>query len=109
MLVYCRDTFVQMFEQGLNEPQADQDDEDAKEARYRQKEKLFGNISFIAELYIKYLLPEKVIFQILSSLLGSEQVPTDDTLEAGLHFVTKIGPHLEERITKKEKASADLK
>ena len=49
------------------------------------------------------------IFQILSSLLGSEQVPTDDTLEAGLHFVTKIGPHLEERITKKEKASADLK
>jgi hypothetical protein len=51
-------------------------------------------------------LPEKVIFQILGSLLGQDQqVPTDSTLEAALNFIVKVGHALEERIAKKESSA----
>lgn len=61
MLNYCRETFVQMFNKD-NEIEGEKDTAEAAEARFKQKEKLFGNINFIGELFKHWLLPEKVIF-----------------------------------------------
>ena len=60
MLYYCRDTFVQMFNKENEETPANEGD--SAEARFKQKERLFGNINFIGELFKQWLLPEKVIF-----------------------------------------------
>lgn len=77
MLSYCNVEFTKIFEEKEALPTeeskkdlTDKDEmkrqqialEDEKERQFKQKEKLFGNINFIALLYIEYLLPEKIAF-----------------------------------------------
>lgn len=62
------------------------------EEKFKHKEKLFGNIHFIGELYKMHLIPERIVFQILQSLLAlDDQKASDETLEAGLDFINKVG------------------
>jgi len=69
--------------------------EQDEETRLKHRERLFGNIDFIGELYRQHLLHDRIIFQIFGSLLGlHEQVPTEDTVEAALNLVNKIGADL---------------
>jgi translation initiation factor 4G len=98
LLNFCRESFYKMFQ--LQDDCKLKDDE---ESRLKHKEKLFGNIDFIGELYRQYLLPERIIFQIFSSLLGLDtQEPNEDTLEAALNLVSKVGPELEVRVKGKK-------
>lgn len=78
------------------------------------KEKLFGNIYFIGELYKEYLLPEKIIMLVQMSLLGEDgSQMSHNTLEAGLMFINKIGMVFDERtnlaIKEKKKVAASSK
>jgi hypothetical protein len=69
--------------------------------KFKLKEKLFGNIDFIGELYKENLLPEKVVMMVQMSLLGADVKPdkmTEESLEAGLNFITKIGSIFDERV-----------
>ena len=118
MLSYCNVEFTKIFEEKEALPTeeskkdlTDKDEmkrqqialEDEKERQFKQKEKLFGNINFIALLYIEYLLPEKIAFQILFDLLRDKEPATNDKLEAALNFMNTIGPALEERIITQKK------
>ena len=118
MLSYCNVEFTKIFEEKEAIPTeeskkdlTDKDEikrqqialEDEKERQFKQKEKLFGNINFIALLYIEYLLPEKIAFQILFDLLRDKEPATNDKLEAALNFMNTIGPALEERIITQKK------
>lgn len=69
--------------------------ESDEETRLKLKERLFGNIDFIGELYRQHLLTDRIIFQIFYSLLGlDDQNPTEDTVEAALNLVNKVGSEL---------------
>lgn len=59
LLTFCRESFYKMFQM-----QDDLKNKDDVEERLKHKERLFGNIDFIGELYRQYLLPERIIFQI---------------------------------------------
>lgn len=78
--------------------------------KFKLKEKLFGNIDFIGELYKENLLPEKVILMVQMSLLGADVKPdkmTEESLEAGLNFIIKIGSIFDERAGKKAASQAN--
>ena len=84
--------------------------EDDKESRLRHKERLFGNIDFVGELYRQNLLTEMIIFQCFSSLLGlDETIPNEDTLEASLNLIYKVGDELQKRISSGKKAESAKK
>lgn len=51
------------------------DDFDSKE---KLKEKLFGNIYFIGELYKEFLLPEKIVVMVQMNLLGLDDNQNDN-------------------------------
>jgi len=67
------------------------------------KEKLFGNIYFIGELYKEFLLPEKIVVMVQMNLLGLDENQKDNkqlshhTLDAGLMFINKVGLVFDER------------
>jgi len=94
MLMYCRESFLEVFK--MKEVMKQEQDD---ETRLKHKERLFGNIDFIGELYRNYLLPERIIFQIFGNLLGlDEQNPNEETLEAALNLINKVGSELQGRV-----------
>jgi len=89
LLDYCRISFSEIFEMGKKI--ADMTD---AEEKYRHKEKLFGNIDFIGALYKSFLVPESVVFSVLSSLLAMDEdskTPNEEMIEAALKFILKVG------------------
>ena len=70
------------------------------------KRHLFGNLGFVGELFKQQLVTNNVIKSIFSSLLGIEfdgSLVTDNTIEAAILLMNKIGYNWEER--SKEKAA----
>ena len=59
-------------------------------------------MDFVGELYLSNILRDKIAENILSNLLTDENKTTDDTIEAALRFINKIGKALEEKHTKQE-------
>lgn len=89
----CNTQFTQIFTMGVEISKLTDEEE-----KFKKKEKLFGNVYFIGELYKKYLLPEKVIVSCQVSLLGLENAQlSENTLEAGLMFINKVGLVFDER------------
>ena len=74
--------------------------EDFKEMSLKRQHKLFGNIEFIGELYLSHLLRADTAKSIFENLLNL-QCFADDTVEAAIKFIEKIGPTIEERIKAK--------
>ena len=63
----------------------------------KRQHKLFGNIEFIGELYLSHLLRPDTAKSIFEHLLH-EDCFMDDTVEAAIKFIEKIGLTVEERI-----------
>ena len=84
---------------------------DHKDEMQKRQIKLFGNIDFIGELYIRSLLRDATAKSIFTYLL-QEDCYQNDTVEAALKFIEKIGPSIEEKLAqdgsgKKKFSSAD--
>ena len=63
----------------------------------KRQHKLFGNIEFIGELYLSHLLRPDTAKSIFEHLLHPDCF-MDDTVEAAIKFIEKVGPTVEERI-----------
>ena len=75
--------------------------EDHRYEQEKRQHKLFGNIEFIGELYLSHLLRPDTAKSIFDNLLdpGCFQ---DDTVEAAIRFIEKIGLTIEERIKQEQ-------
>jgi len=63
----------------------------------KRQHKLFGNIEFIGELYTCFLLRGETAKSIFDHLLHPDCF-LDDTVEAAIKFIEKIGPAIEEKL-----------
>jgi len=63
----------------------------------KRQHKLFGNIEFIGELYTCFLVRGDTAKSIFEHLLHPECF-LDDTVEAAIKFIEKIGPTIEEKL-----------
>ena len=61
--------------------------------------KLFGNIEFIGELFIEHLLRGDTAKSIFEHLLHPQQF-IDDTVEAAIRFLEKVGMQIEDQLRK---------
>lgn len=64
---------------------------------------MFGNITFVSELYHKQLIYDSTMCQIINALLcigpeSSKKNINDNTLEAVIKIFTKLGWVIEDRI-----------
>ena len=62
----------------------------------KRKHKLFGNIEFVGELFKEQLLSDGIMKFIFESLLKIDSF-TDDSIEAAIKFIEKVGPTIEEK------------
>ena len=73
-------------------------EEERNEIAFKKKHKLFGNIDFVGELYKKSMLSEGILKSVFVNLLGMQSTNTgqvnDDTIEAAIKILTKLGPEL---------------
>ena len=63
----------------------------------KRQHKLFGNIEFIGELFMCHLLRADTAKSIFEHLLNPETF-MDDTVEAAIKFLEKIGMAIEEKL-----------
>lgn len=63
----------------------------------KRQHKLFGNIEFIGELFMCHILRVDTAKSIFANLISSENF-VDDTVEAAIKFIEKIGPAIEEKL-----------
>ena len=73
--------------------------DDHREVCLKRQHKLFGNIEFVGELFTVHLLRHDIAKSIFEWLLHDEQL-NDDTVEAAIRFIEKIGQAIEEVIAK---------
>ena len=105
LLDHCRDCFEEIFQQDEFEALKKKADdagkeytmEDHKENLLKRQHKLFGNIEFIGELYKCHLLRGDTAKSIFVHLLD-EDCFLDDTVEAAIKFIEKIGLSIEEKL-----------
>jgi hypothetical protein len=71
MLTYCRESFETFLQAPLvTSKQADEKEEDRLDREIKTKEKLFGNIEFVGELFKEHIVTEAIFNSVFSSLLG---------------------------------------
>ena len=111
LLDYCKDCFEDFFSseaapeeaKDAKGPAKPEGEEEAKERLLKRKHKLMGNIEFVGELHKEYLLSDSIAKSVFSTLLKPETF-SDDTIDAALRFIEKVGPGIEERILKQKNA-----
>ena len=64
--------------------------------KFKRKHRLFGNIKFIAELYKEHLLSDKILKDIFKNLLDPGKF-SDDSIEAAIIVMERVGPKIEEK------------
>lgn len=69
----------------------------------KRQHKLFGNIEFIGELFIEHLLRGDTAKSIFEHLLHP-QFFFEDTVEAAIKFLEKIGIQIEEQLRKQQES-----
>ena len=107
LLDYCKSCFEDFFTESDPRKEAEEagkaiDEEAIKEKVLKRKHKLFGNIEFVGELHKEYLLSDSIAKSVFSTLLKPDTF-TDDTIEAAIKFIEKVGPGIEERILASKK------
>jgi len=115
MLQYCRESFEALLETPLTEEKkANETEEDRQERDIKKKHKLFGNIEFVGELIKASIVTDQIMQSVFFSLLGIEQATdtsvNDNTCEAAIRLISKLGITLDGRIqeTKEEDKRAKL-
>ena len=105
LLDYCRSVYEEIFsveEYETLKQKAESEGktytpEDHRCVQGKRQHKLFGNIEFIGELYLSHLLRPDTAKSIFEHLLHPDCF-RDDTVEAAIRFIEKVGPTVEERI-----------
>ena len=102
MLTFCKASFENFF----NDPppvNVDVNDENYEKEIGRIK-KLFGNIEFCGELYKHRILAESTLWSVFDGLLGlntgekANKSINDNTVEAAIKLITKLGPNIDEKL-----------
>ena len=102
LFTICKECFEKFFNE---EERAKSESTDTEKALIH-RQKLFGNLDFVGELYRRKLLPETVLTSVLNSLLGISDIndKIDDlVVEGAVRLMNKVGEDFEQR-SKKVKA-----
>ncbi|CAH2063427.1 unnamed protein product [Thlaspi arvense] len=73
------------------EGQVEQSEEEREEKRLKVRRRMLGNIRLIGELYKKKMLTEKIMHACIHKLLGNEQDPHEENIEALCKLMSTIG------------------
>lgn len=105
LLDFCRGCFEEIFlvddfeamKKAAEEKGKTYTDADYAESKVIRKDKLFGNIGFIGGLFSCHLLRDDTVKSIFDHLLHPDCF-VNDTVEAAITFLEKIGPVIEAKI-----------
>lgn len=104
MLAFCKNSFENFF----NDPppvDVDINDESYEKVISRTK-RLFGNIEFCGELHKHRILSDSTLWSVFDGLLGlstgelANKSVNDNTIEAAIKLITKIGPSIDDKLKK---------
>ncbi|CAE6076869.1 unnamed protein product [Arabidopsis arenosa] len=73
------------------EGQVEQTEEEREEKRLKVRRRMLGNIRLIGELYKKRMLTEKIMHACIQKLLGYNQDPHEENIEALCKLMSTIG------------------
>ncbi|KAG2325457.1 hypothetical protein Bca4012_039984 [Brassica carinata] len=73
------------------EGQVEQTEEEREEKRLKVRRRMLGNIRLIGELYKKRMLTEKIMHACIQKLLGYDQDPHEENIEALCKLMSTIG------------------
>lgn len=89
----------------------------SQEEVLKKKHKLFGNIDFVGELFRKGIISDNILKSVFHCLLGIQEgdeiIDTvddvnDDTIEAAIQLINKLGADLQQKAAKQEKMRETL-
>ncbi|XP_030494551.1 eukaryotic translation initiation factor 4G [Cannabis sativa] len=66
-------------------------DEEREEKRIKARRRMLGNIRLIGELYKKKMLTERIMHECIKKLLGQQETPDEEDLEALCKLMSTIG------------------
>lgn len=106
LLSFCEVSFKNFFQDDAFKNSKGEDM--STEEIFKKKHKLFGNIEFVGELYRKTIVGEGILSSVFRALLGLEQMydkaeVNDDTTEAAIKLMNKLGSDLEQKASKSAK------
>ncbi|XP_068328662.1 eukaryotic translation initiation factor 4G-like [Pyrus communis] len=73
------------------EGQVKQSEEEEEEKRIKARRRTLGNIRLIGELYKKKMLTERIMHECIKKLLGQQQTPDEEDIEALCILMSTIG------------------
>ncbi|CAN6566627.1 unnamed protein product [Malus baccata var. baccata] len=73
------------------EGQVKQSEEEREEKRIKAQRQMLGNIRLIGELYKKKMLTERIMHECIKKMLGQQQIPDGDDIEALCKLMSTIG------------------
>ena len=109
----CKSVFDEFFQVPVFDDKMDK--EDREEAVFKFRKRLFGNVKFIGELFLKRMLGRNIVLQVLNELLEEEKRAAESGEErsaAGLSIsvegvcimLNAVGKRLDKKSSKGEKA-----
>ncbi|KAM1140271.1 hypothetical protein ACFX19_041055 [Malus domestica] len=73
------------------EGQVKQSEEEREEKRIKGRRRMWGNIRLIGELYKKKMLTERIMHECIKKMLGQQQTPDEEDIEALCKLMSTIG------------------
>ncbi|XP_057499098.1 eukaryotic translation initiation factor 4G-like isoform X1 [Actinidia eriantha] len=73
------------------EGEVKQSEEEREEKRIQARRRMLGNIRLIGELYKKRMLTERIMHECIQKLLGQDQNPDEENIEALCKLMSTIG------------------
>jgi hypothetical protein len=106
MLAYCKTSFESFFN---DPPQVNPDiNSETYEKEVGRIKKLYGNIEFCGDLHRHKILADATLWSVFEGLLGLStgqginKSVNDNTVEAALRLITKLGPSIDQSLLKPE-------
>ena len=106
MLAYCKTSFESFFN---DPPQVNPDiNSETYEKEVGRIKKLYGNIEFCGDLHRHKILADATLWSVFEGLLGLStgqginKSVNDNTVEAALRLITKLGPSIDQSLQKPE-------
>lgn len=106
MLDYCRTSFESFFQ---DPPPVNPDpNSDVYEKEIGRLKKLYGNIEFCGDLHRHRILADSTLWSVFEGLMGlttgqnANVKINDNTVEAALRLITKLGPSIDASLQKPE-------
>jgi hypothetical protein len=106
MLAFCKSSFESLF-QDPPPVNPDPNSEEYEKVLGRIK-KLYGNIEFCGDLHRHKILADNTLWSVFEGLMGlstgqaANKSVNDNTVEAALRLITKLGPSIDASMQKPE-------